>query len=69
LSIAIFAAAVFIALVHQTPTIEKMIELAEGGKAESPEFAASAKKAATLGPILAVMLLVIIFLMVVKPGG
>jgi hypothetical protein len=68
-SILVFAAAVFVALVRQTPTIEKMIELAESGRAESPEFAALGKRAGMQGPLLAVMLLVIIFLMVVKPGA
>lgn len=68
-SIAIFAVAVYIAVFQQTPTVEKMIDAAEAGRAETPEFATLGKKAATLGPILTVMLLTIIFLMVIKPGG
>ena len=69
LSIAIYAVAVYIALLQQTPTVEKLIEAAESGRADTPEFAALGKKAATFGPVLTVMLLVIIFLMVIKPGG
>ena len=69
LSIVIFAAAVYIALFQQTPTLEKMIEAAGSGRADTPEFGALGKKSATFGPILTVMLLVIIFLMVIKPGG
>lgn len=68
-AIVIFATAIYIAVFRQTPTIEKMIELGESGRAETPEFGALGKTAATLGPALIVMLLVIIFLMVVKPGG
>jgi uncharacterized membrane protein len=67
--ILIFAAAVYIALFKQIPAVERLIELAESGKAESPEFGVTAKLTQTLGPILTVMLLVIIFLMIVKPGG
>ena len=69
LAIVLFAVAVYLAIFQQTPTIEKMIEAAESGRADTPEFAALGKKAATFGPILSVMLLVIIFLMVVKPGS
>ncbi len=68
ISIAIFAVAVYIALFLQTPTLEKMIELGESGHGESPEFDVLAKRAATQGPILTVILIVIIFLMVVQPG-
>jgi uncharacterized membrane protein len=69
IAIVLFLTAVYLALRVSTPSVEKMIELGESGQAGSPEFAAYAKKAATVGPILNVMLLVIIFLMVVKPGG
>ena len=68
-AIVIFVAAMIIAIFQQTPTVEKMIEMGESGRAESPEFAALGKKAATFGPILTLMLLAIIFLMVIKPGG
>jgi uncharacterized membrane protein len=69
IAILIFAGAVFIALAIQTPTIEKMIEMGESGGGGSPEFAALAKKSGTFGPMLGVMLLIVIYLMVVKPGG
>ena len=68
-AILIFAAAVYIALFQQTPAVEHLIELAEGGKADTPEFAATAKKTQTFGPILTLMLVTIIVLMVVKPGA
>jgi uncharacterized membrane protein len=69
IAIVLFLTAAFLALRVSMPATEKMIELGEAGRAESPEFAAQAKKAATVGPFLNVLLLVIIFLMVVKPGG
>jgi uncharacterized membrane protein len=69
IAIAIYIVAVYIALALQTPTVERMVEMGESGKAETPEFGALGKKAATQGPILTVMLLVVIFLMVIKPGG
>ena len=68
-AILIFVVAVYLAVFQQTPAVEKMIEMGESGQAESPEFGAVAKQVATRGPILGVMLLVIIVLMVVKPGG
>lgn len=69
IAILIFAVAVYLSQARQVPTTKKMIELAEAGKADSPEFAALGKVAGTLGPILSLMLLAIIYLMVVKPGG
>ena len=69
IAILLFVTAVYIALAVQTPTVEKMIELGESGQAETPEFAALGKKSGTFGPILGVLLLIVIFLMVIKPGG
>lgn len=69
IAILIFLATVSIAVFLQAPTVEKMIELAESNQAQSPEFGKLAKGVAARGPILSVMLLVIIYLMVVKPGS
>ncbi|MEA2460493.1 MAG: putative integral rane protein [Actinomycetota bacterium] len=69
IAIVLFATAVYIALAIQTPTIEKMIELGESGQGGTPEFEALGKKAGKFGPMLGVILLVVIYLMVVKPGG
>ena len=68
-SILLFLTAATLAVSQQAPTLEKMIELGESGRAETPEFGALAKQAAARGPLLTVMLLVIIFLMVIKPGS
>lgn len=69
IAIVLFLTAVTISTFVQVPTVAKLIELGESGRAETPEFGAYAKKTATFGPLLTVMLLVIIFLMVIKPGG
>jgi uncharacterized membrane protein len=69
LAIVLFVITAALALTRQIPTGAKMIELAESGKAETPEFEALGKRSATLGPILTGMLLVIIILMVLKPGS
>lgn len=68
-SILLFLVTASIALFVQVPNTRRMIELAESGHADTPEFAAAAKKGGTFGPILTLMLLVIIYLMVIKPGG
>jgi hypothetical protein len=69
IAIVLFVVASYLAVFHQRPTVEKMIEMGESGRAETPEFAALGKKAATIGPMLTLMLLTIIFLMVIKPGS
>jgi len=59
----------YLAVFRARPGIAGMIGLAKEGKAETPEFGKLAKSQQTIGPILGVTLLVIIFLMVIKPGG
>lgn len=68
ISILLFAVAFYLAVLVNTPTLEKMISLAKEGKADSPEFGALAKRNKTLGPITTVLLVTIILLMVLKPG-
>jgi uncharacterized membrane protein len=69
IAIAIFAVMFYLAVLVNRPSIDKMIRLAKEGKADSPEFVAAAKLNKTLGPITTVMVLVIMFLMIWKPGG
>ncbi|HET7481373.1 MAG TPA: DUF2269 family protein [Actinomycetota bacterium] len=68
LSILVFAAAVAIALIIQNPAVEQLVELAEEGKGGTPEFGATAKRTQTFGPVLTILLVIIIVLMVTKPG-
>lgn len=68
-AILIYFTAMYIALAVQTPALEKMVEMAKGGKAQTPEFGALASKASKTGPVLGIMLMVLIILMVLKPGS
>ena len=69
IAILLFAAAVYISLAIQSPATEKMIELAEGGEAGTPQFMEVTKRTQTFGPILTLLLVSIIVLMIWKPGG
>lgn len=51
-----------------TPGLKKMIVMAKEGKAQTPEFGALAKVQQRFGPMLGVLTLVIIVMMVWKPG-
>lgn len=68
-SIGIYVVAFYLAVFVQTPAIVKMIHTAKEGGGGSPEFQKLTKKTSTLGPILTIMLVVIVVLMVWKPGG
>jgi uncharacterized membrane protein len=66
--ILLYAIAFYLAVFGQRVRIERLIELAKAGP-PTPEFVATAKKVGQTGPIIAVLLVVIIILMVTKPGG
>lgn len=69
ISILIYIALYYTAVFRQTPAIEKVIHLAESGQAGSEEFLATVKKTQKLGPIIALGLTIIVFLMITKPGS
>jgi uncharacterized membrane protein len=69
ISIVLFILTYYTAVFVQTPTVEKIIELAESGKAGSEEFMAKVKKTQRLGPLITLSLSTIVFLMITKPGG
>jgi uncharacterized membrane protein len=68
-AIVIYIFILYIALFLNTPLIDKMITMTKEGGPPTPEFEALGKKAGIYGPIMTVGLVVIIFLMVIKPGG
>lgn len=68
IGIAIYAIAFYLAIFVQNKRLARMIELAKAGP-PTPEFIATAKKVAATGPVITVLLVVIIILMVAKPGG
>jgi hypothetical protein len=68
-SILLYLAALVIGIFVQRPTLGRMVDLAQGGKAGTPEFAALVGRSQRFGPVNAVLVVIIIILMVVKPGG
>ena len=69
IAILIYIATYYSAVFHQTPAVERIIELAESGQAGSDEFMAAVKKTQKLGPLITLALTTIVFLMITKPGG
>ena len=68
-AIILYIVVFYIAVFVQTPAIERMIELAEGGNAGNDEFMGLVARTQRFGPMLGILLLVIIFLMITKPGS
>lgn len=52
-----------------TPTLRKQIAALDAGGADSAEYRSLAGRGRMVGILLAVIVIVIVFLMVVKPGG
>ena len=67
-AIALYVVILIISYGRTTPGLHRMIAMAKEGKAQTPEFGALAKVQQTLGPVMGMSLLVIIVLMVWKPG-
>ena len=58
-----------VALLFYSPTLTRQIAAYEGGGPASPEFLALGNRARLLGIVLAVIVLLILVMMVVKPGS
>jgi hypothetical protein len=69
IAIVAFIAATAIALGIVDPTLRKMIALGRAGKGDTPEFGALAAKGDRFGPILGILAVIIIVMMVWKPGS
>ena len=67
-SLVLFVLTVLIALFGFTPTLKRQIATLDGAGAQSAEYLTLARRGSTLGAILAVLVLTIVFLMVVKPS-
>lgn len=67
-SIVLYAIAFYLAVFVQRPSLGRMIAFAKEGQAQSEPFQALAKRTATMGPILTLLLVAIIIMMVLKPG-
>ncbi|HVL33949.1 MAG TPA: DUF2269 family protein [Actinomycetota bacterium] len=67
--ISAYAVATYIALAIANPTQKRMIALAKSGDAATPAFGALATKMSKVGPVLAMLGVVVVVLMAWKPGG
>jgi uncharacterized membrane protein len=68
IGVLVYAIAFYLAVFGQNRRLARMIELAKAGP-PTPEFVALAKRLAKMGPVITVLLVVVIVLMVAKPGG
>ncbi len=68
IAILLYATAFYLAILVQTPLLEKMVHIAKAGP-PTPEFMAAAKRTQRLGPVITVLLALIVILMVSKPGA
>lgn len=69
IALLIYIANYYMAVFVMTPATHKVIELAESGQAGSEEFLGNVAKMKKLGPIITLGLVVIMFLMIAKPGS
>lgn len=69
IAILLYIATYYTAVFRQTPTVHKVVELAESGQAGSEEFLALVNKMKKLGPMITLALTIIVFLMITKPGS
>ena len=68
IAILLYASAFYLAILVQTPTLEKMVHIVKAGP-PTPEFMAAAKRTQRLGPVITILLALIVILMVAKPGA
>jgi uncharacterized membrane protein len=59
---------VVVGLLGYTPTLRRQIQVLDREGSGSPHYQALARRGAVLGVILAILAILIVFLMVVKPG-
>jgi uncharacterized membrane protein len=66
-SLVLYVVLVAIAVIGYTPALRQQVALAEAGRVDTDEYRKVARRSGIIGGILAVAVVVIIFLMVVKP--
>jgi len=67
-SLGLYLLLVVVGLFGYTPVLKRQIQILESRGATSPEYQAHARQGTILGIVLAVLAIVIVFLMVVKPA-
>lgn len=69
ISLVLYAVVIVLGLFMYTPTLRRQIAAAEQGGPDSQDYKIAAGQGRQLGMIIAALVVVIVFLMVVKPGG
>ena len=67
ISILLFAGILTLSFGVNNPALEKMIKMAKSGEM-TPEFGVLAKRVSKVGPFIGIMFIIIIIMMVWKPG-
>ena len=68
IAIVLFIAIAVIGFAVYSPLLKRQIALADAGDTSSPEFEGLGRRARMIGPILGLLVLVILVMMVFKPG-
>ncbi len=67
--LSLFVVLTLIAALVYTPTLRKQVDLAEAGRIGSDEYKQLAKRGNAVGALLGVLVVIVVFLMVIKPGS
>ena len=67
-SLGLYVVTVLVAVLGFTPTLRRLIAIADASGPDSPEYAAGRRRAMTLGGVATLLVLTIEFLMVNKPA-
>ncbi len=67
-ALVLYGIVVLVGLLGYTPTLRRQIQLLENEGSGSPNYQALARRGTILGVVLGILAIVIVFLMVVKPG-
>lgn len=67
-ALVLYVAVVLVGLFGFTPALRRQIELVDSDGLTSPAYQAAARRSTLLGVLTSVLVIVIVFLMVVKPG-
>lgn len=68
-SLILYVILIVIAAAGYSPTLRRGIETLDAGGPDSPEFKQTAARGRSLGILLIIIAVIIVFLMVAKPGG
>jgi uncharacterized membrane protein len=67
-ALVLYVLVVLVGLLRYTPTLRRQIQFLDSEGFQSPYYQALARRGTMLGAVLAFLVIVIVYLMVVKPG-